>query len=62
MEMQPSGRPPVDTFLVLQGFGLVRVASNEDPSLVALETVNGVRLRIGEKALQKLIQTGKQAA
>lgn len=62
MEIQRSGRPPVDTLLVLPGFGPLRVASNEDPSLVLLETNNGVRLRIGEKALRQLIQVHRQAA
>lgn len=56
MEIQYSGRPPVDTMVVLPDLGPVRVVSNEDPSLVALETPNGVRLRIGEKALRKLMQ------
>jgi len=62
MEIQRSGRPPINTSLVLPGFGLVKVASNEDPSLVALETANGVRFRIGEKALRELLQAGKLAA
>lgn len=62
MEMQRSGRPPVDTSLVLPGFGPVRVASNDDPSLVALETVNGVRFRIGERALRDLLGADRQAA
>lgn len=62
MDMQYSGRPRVDTFLVLPDFGPVRVASNKDPSLVELETANGVRFRIGEKALQEMMQAHRQVA
>lgn len=62
MDIQRSGRPPVDTPLVLPGFGAVRVASNDDPSLVVLETATGVRFRIGERALMELMAAGRLAA
>ncbi|MDX1608844.1 MAG: hypothetical protein R3225_01845 [Halofilum sp. (in: g-proteobacteria)] len=62
MEIQRSGRPPVDAVLVLPGFGRLRVASNEDPSLVTLETPGGARLRMGEKALRELMQVDQRAA
>lgn len=62
MEMQRSGRPPVDTKLLLPQFGMVRVASNDDPSLVALETATGVRFRMGEKALRDLMEAARLAA
>ena len=62
MEIQRSGRPPVDSRLVLPAIGRVRVVSNSDPSLVALETATGARLKIGEKALRQLIEIGRLAA
>lgn len=62
MEMQRSGRPPVGTALVLPHFGPVRVAGNDDPSLVALETATGARFRIGERALRDLLAAERQAA
>ena len=62
MEIQRSGRPPVDTPLMLPGIGPVRVVSNADPSLVALETATGARLKIGEKALREMIEAVRLAA
>lgn len=62
MEIQRSGRPPVDTSLVLPAIGRVRVVSNADPSLVTLETATGAHLKIGEKALRQLIDIGRLAA
>lgn len=62
MDVQRSGRPPVGTPLLLRGIGPVRVASNQDPSLVVVETVEGTTFRIGEKALAELAKGGRDRA
>ncbi|MDZ7748557.1 MAG: hypothetical protein U5K43_06695 [Halofilum sp. (in: g-proteobacteria)] len=62
MNTQRSGRPPVGTPLLLRGIGPVRVASNQDPSLLVLETMQGVAFRIGERALPALVEHGHDQA
>lgn len=55
MERVTSGRPEVGTVLDLEGFGRCRVESNADPSAVILTAPGGGSLRVGERALVKLV-------
>jgi len=54
-----TGRPRTGSWINVPAYGECRVLSNNDPSIVLLETPTGGQVRIGEHALRLALVAGR---